>query len=368
MTNAPATLPPARLVSLDALRGLDMAIILGLDSVVHEFDALFPESPFWQTASAQLSHVPWEGLHVYDLVFPLFVFLAGVSQSLSLRRRRALALAAGKPRRYLIWPLWRRAALLVALGWLVNGPLVWNPGDMRYASVLGLIGLSCALGGTVMVLAGPRPLRALAAALGVMLLTGGLQHAGGDFTAEGSINAAIDSLLCPGVLLGGRYDPEGLLAIVSATSLNLLGFFCAGLLPENGRATGRTFALWCATGACLLGLSTCGPVIKSIWTPYFTAAAGGIALGLMALFHAVVDLRGWKAWCAPFCALGANALFAYLLVRIIPFGELNDRIFGGAVGLLLPDSWQLAAMSLTSLLLAWLVLAALYRRRIFIRL
>lgn len=66
--------PAARLDSLDALRGLDMALILGLDAVAHAFRALFPGNAFWKAASEQMSHVPWEGLHVYDLVFPVSCF------------------------------------------------------------------------------------------------------------------------------------------------------------------------------------------------------------------------------------------------------------------------------------------------------
>lgn len=359
-----AARPSARLDSLDALRGLDMAMILGLDAVVHELRALYPGNAFWQAASVQMSHVPWEGLHVYDLVFPVFVFLAGVSMALSFSRR----LEGGASRGRLAASLWKRAAVLVALGWLVNGPLSWNPEEMRYASVLGLIGLSCALGGSLVLLFRARARTAAGLAFGLQLLTGILQYAGGDFSPGGSVNAKIDSLLCPGVLFGGVYDPEGLLAVVSASALNLLGFVCGSRAADETARSSRTAILWCAWGAVLLAAGACGPVIKSMWTPFFTLAAGGIGFLLMALAYAIVDLKGWKSWSYPLRTIGANALFAYLLLRIIPFGALNERIFGGTTSLLFPREYQPLALSVTAVLLAWLLLAWLYRNKIFIKL
>lgn len=341
-----------------------MALILGLDAVVHELHALFPSNAFWQAASTQMSHVPWEGLHVYDLVFPVFVFLAGVSMALSFHRRLAGGIARGQ----LAASLWKRAAVLVVLGWLVNGPLIWNPAEMRYASVLGLIGLSCALGGSLVLLFRARTSTAAGLAFGLMLLTGILQYAGGNFSPAGSVNAKIDALLCPGVLFGGVYDPEGVLAVISASALNLLGFVCGSHAADENARSPRTVALWCAWGAILLIASASGPVIKSMWTPFFTATAGGIGFLLMALAYATVDLKSRKAWSYPFRVIGANALFAYLLIRIIPFDILNERLFGGTVALLLPGEPRTLALSLSAFLLAWLLLAWLYRNKVFIKL
>lgn len=79
--------PPSRsprLHSLDALRGLDMLIILGLDALVLLLASRNPESAFLQEAARQMTHARWEGLHLYDLVFPVFVFISGVSMSFSL--------------------------------------------------------------------------------------------------------------------------------------------------------------------------------------------------------------------------------------------------------------------------------------------
>ena len=142
--------PPSRsprLHSLDALRGLDMLIILGLDALVLLLASRNPESAFLQEAARQMTHARWEGLHLYDLVFPVFVFISGVSMSFSLGKYTS-GNASSVPG---LLHLWKRALVLAFLGLLVNGTLTWTE-SMRYASVLGLIGFSCAIAGTCILL------------------------------------------------------------------------------------------------------------------------------------------------------------------------------------------------------------------------
>lgn len=135
--------PPSRsprLHSLDALRGLDMLIILGLDALVLLLASRNPESAFLQEAARQMTHARWEGLHLYDLVFPVFVFISGVSMSFSLGKYTS-GNASSAPG---LLHLWKRALVLAFLGLLVNGTLTWTD-SMRYASVLGLIGFPAPL-------------------------------------------------------------------------------------------------------------------------------------------------------------------------------------------------------------------------------
>lgn len=176
----------SRLASLDALRGLDMLCIAGLDALAFALAEANPGSGWAHALAEQFSHSPWEGLRLYDLIFPLFTFLAGVSMSFSLARR--------KTRREAAWRLARRAAALIALGWAVNGAVTLDA-DMRYASVLGLIGLSCFGGGLAYLFAGWRG--ALAGAALALAFIGIGQCLYGDFTPEGCLNARIDQALLP---------------------------------------------------------------------------------------------------------------------------------------------------------------------------
>ena len=120
-----------------------MLIILGLDALVLLLASRNPESAFLQEAARQMTHARWEGLHLYDLVFPVFVFISGVSMSFSLGKYTS-GNASSVPG---LLHLWKRALVLAFLGLLVNGTLTWTE-SMRYASVLGLIGFSCAIAGT----------------------------------------------------------------------------------------------------------------------------------------------------------------------------------------------------------------------------
>ena len=69
---------PQRLYSLDALRGFDMFWIMGAEEIVHTM-ATATGNSFWQGFSTQLTHPDWNGFHFYDLIFPLFLFIAGVA-------------------------------------------------------------------------------------------------------------------------------------------------------------------------------------------------------------------------------------------------------------------------------------------------
>ncbi len=144
-----------------------MLCILGLDTLAVATASLFPESEGWKLLRGQFGHVEWEGFTVYDLVFPLFVFLAGAAMAFSLRRQAE----QGRARWRMLIKLLRRALVLVVLGWLVNGPLSWQVQEMRFASVLGLIGISGLAAGAVVLAARGRVAEAVTVA---DLLTAGV--------------------------------------------------------------------------------------------------------------------------------------------------------------------------------------------------
>lgn len=359
----PASSP--RLLSLDALRGADILVIAGLDALVYRLAPLFPQSDVMQGLRAQMGHVAWEGLAAYDLVFPLFVFLAGVSLCLSLQRRAAQSAW----RR--LGHMWMRAALLVVLGWAINGSLTFHPSDMRFASVLGLIGLSGALTGTLALLWRGRTWGCMLTAAVLLAGVGAAQYLGGDFTPRGCFNARMDALLCPGRLHLGCLDPEGPLCIVSATAL-CLGGYAAGKALQAERVW-RCFALLLGgTVLCLLFAYPL-PCIKNIWTPGFTFIAAGTGCALLALFHLLLDCcpagaRFLTLWSYPFRVAGCNALFLYLFTHLFNLHALAERLSCGLWRALLPANALPAAYAGTALLLAWLIALWLYRRKLFIRL
>ncbi len=352
--------PQGRLSSLDALRGLDMLCIAGLELLVLALAQAEPGSGGLQWLAEQFGHCRWEGLHLYDLIFPLFTFLAGVSMSFSLRKGGSKARG--------LWRLARRALLLVLLGWAVNGTISFDAG-MRYASVLGLIGISCLLGGGICLFTGWRG--ALAAALAILIGVGCWQLLDGSLTPTQCINAWLDQHYLPGRLHNGSYDPEGLLCIASATAMNLLGmlsgmwmFASGGLWRRCLGLAGSGAALW-ALGFLLLPVLGY-PCIKNIWTSSFVLASAGISMLLLAAFHLVVDVMpGGAALALPLRIIGMNALACYLMTHVIDFGALVHRLFAGICSLFGEGSG--IAFALFYIASAWAVLALLYRRRVFFR-
>lgn len=361
--NAASSVPTRspRLHSLDALRGLDMLIILGLDALILLLASRNPENGFLQEAARQMTHARWEGLHLYDLVFPVFVFISGASMSFSLAKYTGTSIAPG------LFHLWKRAFGLAFLGLLVNGTLTWTE-SMRYASVLGLIGFSCAIAGTCILLC--RRTGAVASAAGfILVLITLLQFTCGNFTPDGSVNSWVDRHWLPGRLHGGVFDPEGPLCVVSASALCMGGWIAGKFLKESRLPPVRLCTAMAGAGLLLFCtarmLDGTYPIIKSMWTGTFVLAAAGISLTFLSLFHLAVDVWNegkWAQWAFPLRVIGINALAAYLIHSLLNVHELNRRIFSGMADLFPPFQPVFLAVSL--LLLQWQALLFLDRRRL----
>ena len=156
-TVAPA--PSSRLVSLDALRGFDLFWILGADSFVYALREM-SGNPVTKFVADELEHAEWAGFHFYDLIFPLFVFIMGVSTVFSLTKILEREGRAAAVRRILT-----RGFLLFALGLIYNGGLSHPWPDLRLMGVLNRIALCYMFGGLAFCFFKPRGLIAIAVAL-----------------------------------------------------------------------------------------------------------------------------------------------------------------------------------------------------------
>ncbi|HYA49420.1 MAG TPA: DUF5009 domain-containing protein, partial [Burkholderiales bacterium] len=237
MENAPQA--KARLLSLDTLRGFDMFWIIGGDA----FFRTLAKVTGWGWAvqwAAQLEHVEWQGFHFYDLIFPLFMFISGVALPFSLLAKAE----AGADKKKLYTKLVRRALLLVVLGFVYNHVLDLDFHNQRYASVLGQIGLAYLFAAIIMlnVKSFKGRLAVLAGILGgyaaIQLLVPVPGIGAGVLTPAGTINGFIDRLLLPGRLYDKIFDPEGILCILSATSVTLMGGL-AGSFLRRGKGSGQ---------------------------------------------------------------------------------------------------------------------------------
>ena len=78
--------PSDRLVSLDALRGLDMLFLVGIAGVFQALGKSY-DNAFFDFLANQCQHTVWHGFHTYDLIFPLFIFMVGVSMPFAISKR-----------------------------------------------------------------------------------------------------------------------------------------------------------------------------------------------------------------------------------------------------------------------------------------
>ena len=304
---------PARLVSLDAFRGLTMA---GMVIVNNPGD--------WGHVYPPLLHAQWNGCTPTDLIFPFFLFIVGVSITLS---RGTM----GDP-----WQILKRALVIFGLGMVLALYPRWDFSVVRIPGVLQRIAVCYLAAAFLFRWTAPqrgnddarrwahgRTLMLWAAGLtlgywGVMMLVPPPGGVAGDLTPDGNLGAYIDRKIFGAHLWvqSKTWDPEGLLSTVPALATTLLGGV-AGLWLGS-RAPGTRKALWMGVAGVLamgLGLvwSLAFPLNKALWTSSYVWFTGGSAAVFLALCFALIDVKGWKAWSRPFVILGLNAIALFVL-------------------------------------------------------
>ena len=361
-----------RIESLDALRGFDMLLISGLGMVLSGFCRLFPDgAESW--VAQQFRHVKWEGLAFWDTIFPLFIFLTGVSYPFSFARQ----CARGESSLAIHARILKRMFVLVLLGMIYNGLLQFDFSDFRYASVLGKIGVAWAVAALAYVHFGVRVRIGICVALLVgywALLTVSAPDAPagfGSWTAEGCFPGYLDRIgFTPGHLYEKNVlEPSGLPVSVMGSSVTaILGMFAGDILRKGETVSVRKSVMLVAIGICLtlagLGLSVGCPVIKKLWTPSFTLLTGGYSFLMLALFHWIIDVRGCTRWCFFLRVVGVNSVAVYMFKRIVDCTAISQFFLGG-VAKWFPDPHF--AIGLGVLALCWGFCWFLDRHRLYLK-
>ncbi len=367
----PARSPQAsRLLSLDALRGFDMFWIMGADSLGGAIAAM-ASGRVTRGIANQLEHVEWEGFHFEDLIFPLFVFMAGVSLVFSLGK---IIPRYGKDAAFV--RLMKRTLLLYLVGIFYYGGFSTSFQEIRLLGVLQRIALCYGATGFLFIFFKPRTLVAVTAGILIgywALLTFvpvrdislekqaiqlSLQKAGetdphklfnattthvrGGYEEGKNVVNHFDFRFLPLRKWDGNYDPEGVLSTLPAVASCLLGMF-AGIFLCDPRRTPQQKAIGLAVAGLALLAAGFGwgmffPIIKKLWTSSFVLVAGGYSSLLLAAFFWIIDVKGRQRWCQPFVWVGLNPITIYLAGELIDFGQLASRLAGGNMNALL-DHW-----------------------------
>jgi predicted acyltransferase len=326
------------------------------------------DRPITDRLLAQLQHVPWEGLHFYDVIWPLFMFIMGAAMPFSVAKRRAM----GSSDRSLFLHAVKRAVILFCLGMIAQGNLLAFDMSKFYPCYSVLHGIAAGYLIATIVLLTLRPIGHVPLTAGFLgLYWAVIMHVpapgfgAGVLTPAGNVAAYVDRLIL------GRFhygENTWFLSYPGFASSVLLGVLAGQILISDRPAKIKVTRLFGAgLGALILGLvwSIWFPVIKLLWTSSYVLVAGGLSFMLMAMFYLLIDVVGWKKWAFGFIVIGMNSIAVYMATMLFDFRQIGN-IF---VGSLLPRAacWDGLIEASAAFIIVWLILFWMYRKKSFVK-
>lgn len=381
--------PAARLESLDALRGFDLFVLTMLGPVMHAWLGHRPNGAWY---IAHWTHATWEGFLAWDLVMPLFMFMAGVSIPFAMSKY--VGENATLPRTHALWRILRRVITLWILGCIAQGNLlafdlnVFKPlTNTLQAIAIGYAGAALAF----LFLSVKKQIILAVALLAVFtigcLMFGEWQAAGtSPWAWELNFPASLDKLLlgrwrdCASVspdgnvIFPGYYDTAWIWCSLTFVVTVMSGVFTGVLLKNKTLSQKKKFLSLVVAGTALVAAGWLGhaaglPIIKRIWTGTFTLASSGYCVLLMAVFYGVVDWLGWKRRLGWLKIIGMNSILAYMLspeVGLINFNGISRPLLGGllrACDVVGSEVFFAAGNAVVLFLILWLC----FRAKIFLK-
>lgn len=357
-----------RLASLDVFRGFDMFFIMGGETLICAIAAACGYPAF----EHKFGHVAWDGLQFMDLVFPTFLFIAGVSFPFSLEKQTE----KGMSRLSISLRALKRGLLLVALGVFYN----WaGGGGGRIPSVLGRIGLAWMFAAWIFIWIKGLRRRALVG-LGLLVAYGVVSvlcvapdaPAGAlPMTKAGDFGCWIDRTLLAGRIYTPEYDPEGLFGVIPAIGTALLGMF-TGLFVRRTDLDGsrKTRHMLLAAGVLLvvgLAVNFVEPINKALWSPAFVCAAGAYSLAVFALVYWWVDVKGRSCAATSFFrVIGLNSITIYLAQALFPFQDAGSFLVKSLAWHFGPAG-QAVLGAVGYIIVCWTFLYLLHRKQIYLK-
>ena len=360
--------PTKRLLSLDALRGFDMFWITGGEEIFH----LLAKTTGWGWAvlmADQLTHPEWNGFRAYDLIFPTFLFMAGVSvpyslSSLTVQNRSDFAKKAIK-----------RGLILVLLGIIYNNGLQLKPlAEMRLPSVLGRIGLAGMFAQLVYIYFNTRSqyiifISILLGYWAFVMLVPVPDCGAGLMTMDCNPVSFLDHIILPGRLHKIVHDPEGLISTIPAICTGLLGIFAGNILRSEQSGQQKTKTLLLSAVSCLAIGWTWDfvfPINKNLWTSSFVLFAGGWSVLLLAIFYWVIDVKNYSRYAWVLAVIGMNSILIYMAQHFIDFDYTSNAIFGGLTKYFSEPTQEVLG-AIGYVIVQWFLFYFLYKKKAFLK-
>jgi predicted acyltransferase len=308
----PDTGAQPRLLSLDVFRGATIASMM-----------LVNNPGTWNAVYPPLRHAVWHGWTFTDIIFPFFLWIVGVAMTLSFARR----LAQGADRKILLLHTIRRAALIFALGLLLNGFPYYDLSTLRIPGVLQRIAVCYLIGGVIYLTTSIRAQGVWTAGLLLvywlmMKLVPVPGYGAGVLDKEGNLAQYIDGLFLSGHMWAATktWDPEGIISTLPAIATTLFGILTGHLLRSRRSPREKTAGLLITGGALLAAGLLMGvwlPINKNLWTSSYAVFMAGMASVIFGFCYWLVDVNGYKRWAMPFAIYGMNAITVYVLAGLL---------------------------------------------------
>jgi predicted acyltransferase len=356
-----------RLLSLDALRGFDMFLISGAQAMTR----IATEHTQWNwlvVLNKEFEHPVWNGFTFFDLIFPLFMFLSGVSFTFSLNKR----LEEGKSLSVLHGHIIKRGLLLILWGAICNGLLSLDFSNVIFGSVLGRIGLGYMAGALLALHIRSLSRRLICCAtllLGywaAMVLIPVPEFGANDLTPGHTLAGYIDRMVMPGRLYAGDRDPNGLLATIPSIVNVLAGIMTGDLLRKTDTTGYQKVGIMFVVGIVSWGIGQVWgfefPINKNLWSSSFVLVTVGWSLISLALFYLIIDVWKIRRWTLLFVVIGMNPLLIYIAQNLIAFRDITHLLLHDESTKLHPFFFEIVMFSMK-----WFPLYYLYRKKIFWR-
>lgn len=359
-----------RLISVDVLRGLAMFLILAIDiggaPIFRTFVNLWGEN-FASLASEQFSYGFTEGLRLSFIAMPMFLFVVGVVIPFSLSNR---ILKTGKKRVYL--HIIKRALILVLLGFIAGGNLLlFDMEKLRILNnVLQYIGIGyliCAIlvmNTTILVqFIITAALLLFYWAMFLFIPVPGWE--GEIFSSEMNLAKYIDRIILGSFQRGNLQ----VFANISYISNMLLGVLIGQIIFSNRNQESKTKLLFICGLAMLLAGSIWGmfyPIIRSLWTGSFVLVTCGISTLLLASFYLITDVWKYSKWAFFFVVFGANSIAIYMMAHLFDFRLIGNILVGG-LSSFFTSNVQDFIQAVTAMVIMWLIMYYMYRKKTFIK-
>ncbi|MDX5584780.1 MAG: DUF5009 domain-containing protein [Aureibaculum sp.] len=365
--------PTNRLIALDVLRGLTIALMILVNT---------PGS--WSFVYPPLLHAKWHGLTPTDLVFPFFLFIVGVSTHYAFKKFGA------EQHKQALKKIIKRTLLIFAIGLFLNLYPKFNFESVRIFGVLQRIAIAYGIGATLCLFLNKKLL--IYITIGILLLYWGILYflvPENPYAPQTNLVGKIDLfLLGPNHVwkgLGFPFDPEGLLSTLPTIGTVIIGNLTGKLIAKSttNLETVKSLIIY---GSILIIIGSVWayvfPINKSLWTSSYVSLTAGLAMAFLALLIWIIDIKGLKKWSQPFIHFGTNPLFIFVfsglyvksIIYLVSYTNSQGETLTGYqylyTKLFVPMAGNMNGsllFAIVHILLFWGLVYVLFKRKIFIK-